>query len=128
VAEAPVSQVEREVLTGAAYAIDNGLRPCHPLKTTPRARVVCHSSRMPELDFKYDVAFSFLQEDEGLATQINDRLQDRYRTFLYPKAQEQLAGTDGEMMFNAVFAKEARSVAVLLRDRWGIVGGPQSFH
>ena len=74
---------------------------------------------MPELDFKYDVAFSFLQEDEGLATQINDRLQDRYRTFLYSKAQEHLAGTDGVETFTAVFGEQARSVAVLFRDRWG---------
>jgi hypothetical protein len=74
---------------------------------------------MFETDFKYDVAFSFLQEDEGLAAQINDLLQDRYRTFLYSKAQEQLAGADGEETFNAVFRKEARSVAVLFRERWG---------
>jgi hypothetical protein len=46
--------------------------------------------------FKYDIAFSFVREDEGLATQLNDRVRDRYRTFLYPRAQEQLAGTDGE--------------------------------
>jgi hypothetical protein len=69
--------------------------------------------------FKYDIAFSFVREDEGLATQINDRVQDRYRTFLYSRAQEQLAGTDGEKTFNAVFEKEARTVAVLLRPEWG---------
>jgi hypothetical protein len=69
--------------------------------------------------FKYDIAFSFVTEDEGLATQLNDRLQDRYRTFLYSKVQEQLAGADGEKTFNAVFGKEARIVAVLLRPEWG---------
>jgi len=69
--------------------------------------------------FKYDIAFSFVTEDEGLATQLNDRLQDRYRTFLYSKVQEKLAGTDGEKTFNAVFGKEARIVAVLLRPEWG---------
>jgi hypothetical protein len=69
--------------------------------------------------FKYDIAFSFVREDEGLATQLNDRVRDRYRTFLYPRAQEQLAGTDGEKTFNAVFGKEARIVAVLLRPEWG---------
>jgi hypothetical protein len=69
--------------------------------------------------FKYDIAFSFVKEDEGLATQINDLVQDRYRTFLYSRAQEQLAGTDGEKTFNAVFEKEARIVAVLLRPEWG---------
>ena len=69
--------------------------------------------------FKYDIAFSFVREDEGLATQLNDLVQDRYRTFLYSKAQEQLAGTDGERTFNAVFGEQARTVAVLLRPEWG---------
>src|SRR6266536_5361899 len=69
--------------------------------------------------FEYDVAFSFMKEDEGLATQINDLLQDRYKTFLYPKAQEKLVGTDGEETFSAVFKEQARTVAVLLRPGWG---------
>jgi len=69
--------------------------------------------------FKYDIAFSFVREDEGLATQLNDLVQDRYRTFLYSRAQEQLAGTDGEKTFNAVFGEQARTVAVLLRPEWG---------
>jgi hypothetical protein len=71
------------------------------------------------MTFDYDVAFSFVKEDEGLATQINDRLQDRYKTFLYSKAQEQLVGTDGEQTFSAVFKEQARTVAVLLRPGWG---------
>jgi hypothetical protein len=69
--------------------------------------------------FKYDIAFSFVKEDEGLAGEINDRIQDRYRTFLYSKAQEHLAGTDGEQNFNAVFGEQARIVVVLLRPEWG---------
>jgi hypothetical protein len=69
--------------------------------------------------FEYDVAFSFMKEDEDLATQINDLLQDRYKTFLYSKAQEQLAGSDGEETFSAVFKEQARTVAVLLRPGWG---------
>jgi hypothetical protein len=70
-------------------------------------------------DFQYDIAFSFTKEDEGTATQINDLLQDRYRTFLYSRAQEKLVGTDGEETFNAVFKDQARLVAVLLRPEWG---------
>ena len=34
-------------------------------------------------DFKYEVAFSFLKEDEVLALKINDLLQDRFSTFIY---------------------------------------------
>jgi hypothetical protein len=71
------------------------------------------------MDFRYDIAFSFTKEDEGVATQINDLLQGRYRTFLNSKAQEKLAGTDGEETFNEVFKNQARSVAVLLRPEWG---------
>jgi hypothetical protein len=70
-------------------------------------------------DFKYDIAFSFVKDDEGLATQLDDRVRDRYRTFLYSRSQEQLGGTDGEKTFNAVFGKEARIVTVLLRPEWG---------
>jgi len=39
------------------------------------------------MNFQYDIAFSFTKEDEGVATQINDLLQDRYQTFLYSSAQ-----------------------------------------
>jgi hypothetical protein len=70
-------------------------------------------------EFVYDVAFSFLAEDESSATQINDRLQDRYKTFLYSQRQKELAGTDGELTFNTVFSKEARTVAILYRPGWG---------
>jgi hypothetical protein len=69
--------------------------------------------------FQYDIAFSFVKEDESLATEINDLMQDRYRTFLYSKAQESLAGTDGEKTFNSVFGQQARSVAILFRKEWG---------
>jgi argininosuccinate synthase len=47
--------------------------------------------------YKYDVAFSFLAKDEALATELNDRLQDRVKTFLYTRKQEQIAGTDGDI-------------------------------
>jgi hypothetical protein len=72
-----------------------------------------------EDDFKFDVAFSFVASDEGLATEINDRLQDRLSTFLYSKQQEGLAGTDGEQTFSEVFGKQARVVVVLYRKEWG---------
>ena len=70
-------------------------------------------------DFEYDVAFSFLAQDEGIATQLNDALAGRVKAFLYSKRQEQLAGTDGEKSFNAVFGEKSRFVAILYRDHWG---------
>ena len=69
--------------------------------------------------YKYDVAFSFLTQDEPLATQLNDLLQDRVRTFLYSKKQGEIAGTDGEKTFNLVFAEQSRLVVVLYRKGWG---------
>lgn len=70
-------------------------------------------------DFEYDVAFSFLAQDESVATELNDALSARVKTFLYSKQQEQLAGTDGEKTFNAVFGEKSRSVVILHRDGWG---------
>jgi hypothetical protein len=70
---------------------------------------------MAESDFKFEVAFSFHSLDEGLATQANDLLQDRFKTFLYSKRQEMLAGTDGEETFNAVYGGQARCVVVFCR-------------
>jgi hypothetical protein len=74
---------------------------------------------MNKADFKYDVAFSFLQEDEQLAVQLNDRLKGRLTTFIYSERQLEVAGTDGEQTFNNVFGKDARSVVVLYRTKWG---------
>lgn len=69
--------------------------------------------------YKFDVAFSFLKEDEGLAVELNDLIQERLSTFLYSRRQSELAGTDGEKSFNDVFGKEARIVVVLYRSGWG---------
>ena len=66
--------------------------------------------------YNYDVALSFLAQDERLATELNDLLQDRLKTFLYSKRQGEIAGTDGEQTFNKVFGEEARVVVVLCRD------------
>ncbi|MCX6911329.1 MAG: hypothetical protein NTY01_25250 [Verrucomicrobia bacterium] len=64
-------------------------------------------------NYKYDVAFSFLQEDEALAQQLSDLLKGRVTTFIYTERQKELAGTDGEQTFNRVFGQEARIVVIL---------------
>ena len=69
--------------------------------------------------YNYDAAFSFLAQDELLATELNDLLQGRLKTFLYSKRQEEIAATDGEQTFNKVFGEEARVVVVLYRAGWG---------
>jgi hypothetical protein len=70
-------------------------------------------------DFKYDVAFSFVQKDESIALQLYKLLNDRIRCFIYTEEQKLLAGTDGEKTFNSVFSKESRIVVILFRKEWG---------
>ena len=74
---------------------------------------------MPEREFKYDVAISFLAPDEQLALDLASVLKDRLSVFVYPEQQKELAGTDGEAMFNEVFGRQSRVVVVLHRDGWG---------
>lgn len=69
--------------------------------------------------YKYDVAFSFTQKDEVLAKQLYSLLQGRLNCFLYSEAQKDLAGRDGEMVFQTVFEKEARIVVIIHREEYG---------
>jgi len=70
-------------------------------------------------DFEYDVAISFLAQDEPLANEIQTRLQPPLRVFLYSKAQERVAGTDGAESFREVFRQRSRIALVLYRPGWG---------
>jgi len=70
-------------------------------------------------NFKYDVAFSFVQQDEELAFALYKLLKDRLQCFIYSDQQKRLAGADGEKVFNSVFSKETRVVVVLYRNEWG---------
>jgi hypothetical protein len=74
---------------------------------------------MIDLNYEYEVAFSFLQNNEKLAYEISDLIQDRFSTFIYSEHQKELAGTDGEKTFNDVFQNKARIVVVLYCDDWG---------
>lgn len=69
--------------------------------------------------FKYDVALSFLQDDEPLAQSIADALRETCSVFLYSERQRELAGKDGVDVFTTVFREEARVCVVLYRDGWG---------
>ena len=46
---------------------------------------------------KYDVAFSFLSQDEEVARQLHEELQGRVEVFYYAERQTELVGTDGEL-------------------------------
>jgi hypothetical protein len=71
------------------------------------------------VQFKYEVAFSCLAQDEELAANIEARVRDRLSTFIYTERQKEIAGRDGEMLFREVFGTQARTVVVLYRDGWG---------
>lgn len=74
---------------------------------------------MENKKYKYDVAFSFLKEDEKLAQELNDLIKDKAVTFLFLERQDKIVGTDGEETFNRVFGQEARVVVVLYKNGWG---------
>lgn len=69
---------------------------------------------------KYDVAISFLQEDEALAKKLSDVLSERLEVFVYFDRQTDIAGTDGERTFNQTYASDTRVVVVLYREGWGL--------
>ena len=80
------------------------------------------SKRMTaEEAFQYDVAFSFLSQDEALAFDLNERLKDRLTTFIYSdrERQETLISREGEEAFRLAFSRHARTVVVLYRGGWG---------
>lgn len=74
---------------------------------------------MAEGPYEYDLAFSFLAQDEPLAQQIADLVNERFKVFIYSEQQKSLVGTDGEKSFNQVFGEQSRVVGVLYRPGWG---------
>ncbi len=74
---------------------------------------------MKRKDYNFDIAFSFLYQDEKLALNLFDLVKDRLNCFIYTEQQKKLAGTDGETTFNEVFSKESRIVVILHRKEWG---------
>lgn len=68
-------------------------------------------------DFKYDVAFSFLDQDESIARELAGLLAP-LSTFVFSEEQLAVAATNGVDTFTAVFRNGARIVVVLFRDGW----------
>ena len=74
---------------------------------------------MSDYNYKYDVAFAFLDKDEPLANQINDLIKDKYSTFLYPKKLEDSSNSKSEKILSDVFEKQSRGIVVLFSNKWG---------
>jgi len=69
-------------------------------------------------EFQFDLALSLLDEDERLAHQVRE-LVEPASVFLYSERQLELVGNDGIEEFTALFGRDARTVAILLRRGWG---------
>lgn len=69
---------------------------------------------------KYDVAISFLSQDESVGAALNSRLRATgLDVFFFPRTQEELAGKDGLEAMRTPFLTDSRLVVVLYRERWG---------
>lgn len=68
--------------------------------------------------FPYDVAFSFLAQDEALARELEKGLPS-LKAFVYSERQAEIGGSDGAETFANVFGRDARIVVVLYRETWG---------
>lgn len=68
---------------------------------------------------EYDVAISFLAQDERVAAAIRDELASGLKVFFFPRNQEELAGTNGLESMRTPFLSGSRVNVVLYRARWG---------
>lgn len=74
---------------------------------------------MASCDPKYDVAISFLSNDEVIASALYERLSQGLEVFFYTERQKELAGTDGMESMRTPFLNDSRVVVVLYREPWG---------
>ncbi|MFL6385922.1 MAG: hypothetical protein ACJ71U_00410 [Terriglobales bacterium] len=74
---------------------------------------------MPLENPKYDVAISFLSQDELIAAAIYEKLAGGLQVFFFPQNQKDLAGTDGMESMRKPFFDDSRVTVILFRDPWG---------
>jgi hypothetical protein len=68
---------------------------------------------------KYDVAISFLSQDQAIAAAFHQKLTESLEVFFFPRNQDDLAGTDGLESMREPFVRGSRVIVVLYRERWG---------
>ncbi len=74
---------------------------------------------MPLDNPKFDVAISFMTQDEATAGALSRELSDTLNVFFFPERQKDLAGTDGMESMRTPFLEDCRVMVVLYRDGWG---------
>lgn len=72
--------------------------------------------------YNYDVAFTFLYEDQTLACQVNELLEDRFKTFIYFEKPDESVSKDIEKKLNLIYRKDARIIVIFYRHNWGEKG------
>ena len=77
------------------------------------------TSPVIELNQKYDIAISFLSQDEKLANDLEAKLSPMFSVFVYSKKQDEIAGTDGLESLQRPFRYESKLAVVLFRAGWG---------
>jgi hypothetical protein len=94
-------------------------------RTSPN-RAACGGLRLesnwlivPLDKLKFDVAISFLVQDEPIAAALHHELSQTLNVFFFPHKQEDLAGTDGMESMRQPFLEDCRVMVVLYREQWG---------
>jgi hypothetical protein len=70
-------------------------------------------------EFDYDVAISFLGDDEDIALRLADVLRERTSVFMLSEQEKEAAGHPGLETSAALMRGRARVCVVLFRDPWG---------
>lgn len=68
--------------------------------------------------YEYDVAFSFVNEDEPIVREVVVELGSRIKSFFYTDQEKQNAFKDGEMLLSEIYGKKSRAVAIFHRKGW----------
>lgn len=68
---------------------------------------------------KYDIAISYLAQDEELAFNIYTELGQNLRVFIYTKHQDELGGKSGIKPLREIFTERTNIIVVLHREKWG---------
>lgn len=70
-------------------------------------------------NYEFDLAISFLSEDESIAYQIYSELSKDFKIFFYPTSQKEIVAKDGIDTFSSAFKEKSRANLVLYRSNWG---------
>lgn len=72
-----------------------------------------------EIIEKYDVAISYLAEDEDLAFKIYTEIGQIFKVFIYTQHQNELVGKGGVETLRDIFINRANLIVILYRKGWG---------